>query len=154
AVASHIHQRGIDVPKALLAVGPRPGERLLRAEDVEDVLSRLGREIAVVLLSGVNFLTGQVHDVPRLTAAAHEQGCIVGLDLAHAAGNIPLSLHDWNVDFASWCSYKYLNSGPGAVAGCFVHRRHGENLPLRAWPGGGATTRRRASGCSSSRTSS
>jgi kynureninase len=144
AVASHIHQRGIDVRKALLAVGPRPGERLLRAEDVEDVLSRLGREIAVVLLSGVNFLTGQLHDVPRLTAAAHEQGCIVGLDLAHAAGNIPLSLHDWNVDFASWCSYKYLNSGPGAVAGCFVHRRHGENLPLprlAGWWGNDPATR-------------
>jgi kynureninase len=143
AVASHIHQRGIN-PQALLTVGPRSGEHLLRMEDVEELLDRRGHEISVVLLGGVNFLTGQVMDIPRLTAAAQAKGCIVGYDLAHAAGNIPLALHEWNVDFAAWCSYKYLNSGPGAVAGCFVHQRHGENpaLPrLAGWWGNDPATR-------------
>jgi kynureninase len=144
AVASHIHQRGIDPRQALLPIGPRPGEHLLRMEDVEDLLHRHEGEIAVVVLSGVNFLTGQVLDMPRLTAAAHAAGAIVGLDLAHAAGNIPLALHDWSVDFAVWCSYKYLNAGPGAVAGCFVHQKHGERLSLprlAGWWGNDPATR-------------
>ena len=113
-------------------------------EDVEDLLHRHGQEIAVVLLSGVNFLTGQVLDMSRLTTAAQAQGAIVGLDLAHAAGNIPLELHDWGVDFAVWCSYKYLNAGPGAVAGCFVHQKHGERLSLprlAGWWGNDPATR-------------
>jgi kynureninase len=144
AVASHLQQRGIDPREALLATGPRPGESLLRMEDVEEVLERRGHEIAVVLLAGVNFLTGQVLDMPRLTRKAHAHGCIVGLDLAHAAGNIPLALHDWDVDFAVWCTYKYLNAGPGAVAGCFVHARHGEQLSLprlAGWWGNDPATR-------------
>ncbi|MCI0464841.1 MAG: kynureninase [Gemmataceae bacterium] len=121
-----------------------PGEHLLREEDVEAVLTREGEEIAVVLLNAVNFLTGQWLDVARLTRAAHERGCVVGCDLAHAAGNVPLALHDWNVDFAVWCSYKYLNSGPGAVAGCFVHERHGRSLELprlAGWWGNDPATR-------------
>jgi kynureninase len=144
AVASHIHQRGIDPHTALLTIGPRSGEQLMRTEDVEALLDWRGHEVAVVLLAGVNFLTGQVLDMPRLTAAAQAQGCIVGLDLAHAMGNIPLALHDWNVDFAVWCSYKYLNAGPGAVAGCFVHQRHGERIDLprlAGWWGNDPATR-------------
>jgi kynureninase len=95
------------------------------------------------LLGGVNFVTGQVLDMAYITAAAKSRGCVVGFDLAHAAGNISLQLHDWNVDFAVWCNYKYLNSGPGAVAGCFVHERHGESdLPrFGGWWGNDPTTR-------------
>lgn len=97
-----------------------------------------------MLLSGVNFLTGQRLDMARLTRLAHARGVVVGLDLAHAVGNVPLSLHDWGVDFAVWCSYKYLNAGPGAVAGCFVHERHGRNLELprlSGWWGNDPATR-------------
>ncbi len=144
AVQTHLSQRGLDPAEALLSVGPRPGEHLLHEEDVEAILERKGEEIAVVLLGAVNFLSGQWLDVPRLTRAAHERGCVVGCDLAHAAGNVPLSLHEWGVDFAVWCSYKYLNSGPGAVAGCFVHERHGHNLDLprlAGWWGNDPATR-------------
>ncbi len=130
AAQTHLVQRGLDPAEALLTVGPRPGEHLLRTEDVEAMLQRHGDEIAVVLLNGVNFLTGQWLDMERLTGAAQARGGVVGYDLAHAAGNVPLRLHDWGADFAAWCSYKYLNSGPGAVAGCFVHERHGRNLAL------------------------
>jgi kynureninase len=130
AVVSQLRHHGHDPARALLAAGPRPGESLLRPEDVLGTLERHGQEIALVLLAGVNFLSGQVLDLPRLTEAARRQGCVVGLDLAHAAGNVPLSLHDWGVDFAAWCSYKYLNGGPGAVAGCFVHERHGRSVAL------------------------
>src|SRR5262249_55309528 len=103
-----------------------------------------GEEIALVLLAGVNFFTGQFFSLPRITAAAQKQGCVVGIDLAHAAGNVPLRLHEWNVDFAVWCSYKYLNSGPGSVAGAFVHERHAGNrdLPrLAGWWGNDPATR-------------
>src|SRR5262249_35922309 len=102
----------------------------IRLVDVETLLEWRGHDIALVLLSGVNFLTGQYFDLPRITAAAHIQGCIVGLDLAHAVGNVPFELHDWQVDFAVWCSYKYLNAGPGAIGGCFVHERHAKNVDL------------------------
>jgi kynureninase len=130
AVASHIRHRGYDADKDVLVLRPRPGEDLLRTEDIETLLDQRGREIAVLLLSGINYYTGQLFDLPRLTLAARRQGCFVGFDLAHAAGNVPLRLHDWDVDFAVWCSYKYLNGGPGAVAGCFVHERHGNNLDI------------------------
>jgi kynureninase len=130
AVESHIQHRGFDPETSTLIFRPRPGEALLRTEDVEDLIERRGKEIAVLLLSGVNYYTGQLFDLPRLARAAKRQGCVVGFDLAHAAGNVELSLHDWDVDFAVWCSYKYLNAGPGAVAGCFVHERHGTNREL------------------------
>jgi kynureninase len=103
---------------------PRDGEQTLRTEDVEGFLAREGQTVALVLLGAVNYLTGQWFDMPRITAAGHRQGCVVGWDLAHAAGNVPVRLHDWNVEFAAWCTYKYLNAGPGAVAGAFVHERH------------------------------
>jgi kynureninase len=144
AVQSQIRWHGLDPAEALNVVKPRPGGHVLREEDVEEELRRLGGAVALVLLNGVNFFTGQWLDMERLTRAAHEQGCVAGFDLAHAAGNVPLRLHDWQVDFAVWCSYKYLNSGPGAVAGCFVHERHGHNpdLPrLAGWWGNDPATR-------------
>lgn len=124
AVKSQLRMHGVDPEEGLLSVAPREGEHTVRNEDVEALLEREGEGIALVLLGGVNYLTGQLLDVDRIVSAAHARGCTVGVDLAHAAGNAPLRLHDWNVDFAAWCSYKYLNSGPGAVAGAFVHRRH------------------------------
>ena len=99
------------------------------------MLDQRGQEIALVLLSGVNFYTGQAFDIARISAAAQRRGCMVGLDLAHAAGNMPLHLHDWNIDFAVWCNYKYLNSGPGAVGGCFIHERHARNIDLTRFGG-------------------
>jgi kynureninase len=146
AVKSHLRTRGLDPDKALLVAKPRSGEHCIRTEDLETLLEREGRSIALVMLGGVNFLTGQAFDIARITEVGHRHGCIVGWDLAHAAGNLALRLHDWNVDFAAWCSYKYLNSGPGAVAGCFVHERHGKNprndLPRFAgWWGNDPQTR-------------
>ncbi len=135
AVESHLRARGIDPATGMIEVTPRLGEHTIREDDIEELLSREGESIAVVLLSGVNFFTGQAFDIERITRAAHEQGCIVGWDLAHAAGNLPLRLHDWIVDFAVWCSYKYLNAGPGAVAGCFIHEKHGRNIDLPRFAG-------------------
>lgn len=144
AVLSQIRHHGYDPAEVLLTVKPRPAEYLVREDDIEEVLERHGQEIALVLIGGVNFFTGQFFELPRITMAAHRQGCYVGFDLAHAAGNVVLQLHDWNVDFAVWCSYKYLNAGPGAVAGCFVHERHGNNLSLprlAGWWGNDPATR-------------
>src|SRR5262249_46704810 len=106
------------------------GQRTITAAGGDALLEQPGPEIDLVLWSGVNYVTGQFFDLERLTRAAKLQGCVVGLDLAHAAGNVPLQLHDCSVDFAVWCSYKYLNGGPGAVGGCFVHEKHGRNLDL------------------------
>jgi kynureninase len=143
AVQSHLRARGVEAADAVVAVGPRAGEHLIREEDVEETLDREGDSIALVMLGGVNFLTGQALDMARITRAAHARGCVVGFDLAHAAGNLPLQLHKWDVDFAVWCSYKYLNSGPGAVAGCFVHERHAtSDLPrYGGWWGNDPATR-------------
>jgi kynureninase len=136
AVRSHVAFRGFDPDTAVMRLTPRPGEDVLRTEDVVRTLHEHAHSIATVMIGGVNYLTGEVMDIPEITAAAHGIGATAGWDLAHAAGNIPLSLHDWDVDFAAWCTYKYLNSGPGAVAGAFVHERHlGEQgLPrLEGW---------------------
>jgi kynureninase len=144
AARSQVRWHGLDPAECLLTVCPRGGEHVVRLEDVEEWLERRGAEIAVVVWNAVNFLTGQSFDLPRLTAAARRQGCAVGLDLAHAAGNVPLALHEWDVDFAVWCSYKYLNGGPGAVGGAFVHERHGRDpaLPrLAGWWGNDPATR-------------
>lgn len=135
AVKSHVAQRGLDPRESVLVLRPRPGEQVFRTEDVEEFLERQGERIGVVLLGGVNFLTGQVLDMPRITAAARRHGCIVGWDLAHAAGNVELRLHDWDVDFAAWCSYKYLNAGPGGIAGCFIHERHARDTALPRFGG-------------------
>ncbi|MEU8383817.1 kynureninase [Streptosporangium sp. NPDC048865] len=124
AVRSQAAHHGLDPGETVVRLRPREGEDCLRTEDIVDHLAREGHRVALVLLGGVNYLTGEFLDIPAVTAAGHAAGCVVGWDLAHAAGNVPLALHDWDVDFAAWCSYKYLNAGPGAVAGCFVHRRH------------------------------
>ncbi|TWT46154.1 Kynureninase [Phycisphaerae bacterium RAS1] len=144
AARTQLRLHGFDPATALLTASPRPGEYTLHTEDIETLLQREGRHIALVLLGGVNYFTGQFLDLPRITAAAQAQGCIVAFDLAHAAGNVPLQLHDWNIDFAAWCTYKYLNSGPGALAGCFIHERHVQDraLPrLGGWWGNDPATR-------------
>ncbi|MEV5823699.1 kynureninase [Micromonospora harpali] len=124
AVRSQARFHGLDPDATVLRLRPRPGEDALRTADVTDLLAAEGDTIALVLLGGVNYLTGELLDIPAITAAGRAAGAVVGWDLAHAAGNVPLALHDWGVDFAAWCSYKYLNSGPGALAGVFVHERH------------------------------
>jgi kynureninase len=144
AIKTQIVHHGFDPNEALVLARPRKGEFTVRQEDIEAALDKHGDEIAVVLIAGVNFFTGQLFDIPAITKAAQKRGIIVGIDLAHAAGNVPLALHDWNVDFAVWCSYKYLNAGPGAVAGAFVHERHATNreLPrLAGWFGNDPATR-------------
>ncbi len=128
AVRSQIHFHGFNPSSSLLELAPRDGESCLRGEDIESLIDREGDSIALILLGGVNYVTGQAFDMAGITKAGQRKGCVVGFDLAHAAGNIPLCLHDWGADFAVWCSYKYLNGGPGCVAGCFVHERH-----ARAW---------------------
>lgn len=104
-------------------------------EEIIELIDRRGEEVALVLLGGVNYFTGRLFDLERIARVAREKGCVVGYDLAHAAGNVPLRLHDWEVDFAVWCSYKYLNAGPGAVAGCFVHEKHGGDPELGRFAG-------------------
>lgn len=125
AVKTHLRARGVDPEDSLELCRPRDGEETLRIEDIEARIDELGDELALVMFGGVHFRTGQVHDLARITRAAHARGALAGFDLAHAAGNVRLELHDWDVDFACWCSYKYLNAGPGALAGAFVHDRHG-----------------------------
>jgi kynureninase len=119
----------------LIELTPREGENCLRTEEIEKVIEDNGDEIALVLLGGVNYYTGQAFDMQRITEAGQRAGAVVGFDLAHAAGNLELNLHDWNVDFAAWCSYKYLNAGPGGVAGFFVHERHAERFDLPRFAG-------------------
>src|SRR3974390_388786 len=128
AVKSHLLSRGFDPASSLLELEPREGETLVRDEDIESVIERDGESIALVLMGGVNYATGQLFDIEGITKAAQRKGCVVGFALAHAAGNVPLQLHNWGADFAVWCSYKYMNGGPGCVGGCFVHDRH-----ARAW---------------------
>src|SRR5262249_8242598 len=116
---------------ALVTASPRPDEYALRTDDVIELIDRHRSELALVLMDGVNYYTGEFIDIPAITAAANRHGIPTGFELAHAAGHIPLELHDWGVEFAVWCSYKYLNGGPGCVAGGFVHERHGlRDAPL------------------------
>ena len=144
AIKTQIVHHGFEPKEALLLARPRKGELTVCTEEILDLIEKHTDELAVVLIGGVNFFTGQLFDIPTITAAAQKHGIVVGVDLAHAIGNVPLSLHDWNVDFAVWCSYKYLNAGPGAVAGAFVHERHATNtnLPrLAGWFGNDPNTR-------------
>ena len=124
AVQSIVRQRGLEPSDAMIYVDRREGEEQWRTEDILSLLSRQGDEIALVMLSGVQYLNGQLFDIAAITAAGHAAGAKVGWDLAHAVGNIDLRLHDWGPDFACWCSYKYLNSGPGCIGGFFLHSRH------------------------------
>jgi kynureninase len=130
AIKTQIAHHGLDPRDALILARPRKNEFTIRTEDSIDLIEKHTDQLAVVVLAGVNFFTGQLFDIEKITAVAQKQGIVVGFDLAHAVGNVPLLLHDWNVDFAVWCSYKYLNAGPGAVAGAFVHERHATNTKL------------------------
>jgi kynureninase len=142
AVASQAAFHGFDPARAVVRLRPREGESVLRTEDILEAIER--EKPALVMLGAVNYLTGQWFDMAAITAAGHNAGAVVGWDLAHAAGNVPMSLHDWGVDFAAWCSYKYLNAGPGAIAGAFVHEKHlvRTDLPRFAgWWGNDPATR-------------
>lgn len=124
ALESQVRFRGYDPKDAIIEVFPREGEETLRTEDIIAQIKENGDEIALVLFGGINYYTGQWFDMKSITEAGHEVGAIVGFDLAHAAGNVPVKLHDWDIDFACWCSYKYQNSGPGGISGIFVNEKH------------------------------
>ena len=144
AVESQIRQRGYDPAQSLITIGPRPGEETLREEDILAAIAEHGDSLAMVLLPGVQYFTGQVLPMRAITDAGHAVGAVVGFDLAHAVGNIPLELHEWGVDFAAWCTYKYLNSGPGSVGAAYVHERHvaDPDLPrFLGWWGTATATR-------------
>lgn len=135
AVQSQTRFHGFDPEDAVIAFPPRDGEDTIRTSDLEAFLDEHGSTVALVLLGGVNYYTGQAFEMQRITEAAHRNGLQVGFDLAHAAGNLVLKLHDWDVDFAAWCSYKYLNAGPGSTGGCFIHERHSSNALLPRFAG-------------------
>lgn len=135
AIESQIRFHGFDPADAVIEVKPRYGEYTLRTEDILKAINDNADEIALVLFGGINYFTGQWFDMPAITNAGHEIGAIVGFDLAHAAGNVPLQLHDWGVDFACWCSYKYQNAGPGGISGIFVHEKHFTNEKLHRFAG-------------------
>ncbi len=144
AIESQIKFHGYDLKDGLLELKPREGEELIRIHDIETLIEKEGENIALILLGGVNYYTGQVFDMKHIAKLGHEKGCVVGFDLAHGAGNLELNLHGDNIDFAVWCTYKYLNSGPGSVGGCFVHERYANNfdLPrLAGWWGHNKETR-------------
>ncbi|MFL6467811.1 MAG: kynureninase, partial [Pyrinomonadaceae bacterium] len=134
AVESQLKFHGF-AGEGLIELEPREGETTLRTEDIVDAIEQEGNSVALILLGGVNYYTGQAFDMKAITAAGHKKGCVVGFDCAHAAGNLELKLHDWGVDFAAWCSYKYLNAGPGAIAGIFVHERHSRSFDLPRFAG-------------------
>lgn len=135
AVTQQVRFHGYNPEEAVVRLTPRPGEETLRTEDILDTLERRGSEIALVMLGNVNYLTGQALDMAAITRAGHAKGCRVGFDLAHGAGNLKLSLHDDGPDFAVWCSYKYLNGGPGTLGGVFVHERHARSPELPRFAG-------------------
>ncbi len=144
AMASQARWHGLDPAEHVIRLRPRDGEDVLRTDDVTAAIRASGDEVAVVVFSAVNYLTGEWMDMPAITDAGHAVGAIVGWDLAHAAGNVPMQLHEWGVDWAAWCSYKYLNSGPGGLAGAFIHERHARDtsLPrLAGWWGTSTDTR-------------
>jgi kynureninase len=124
ALESQVKFHGLDPAETIIELFPRPGEHCILPEDVLEAIEKNRKELALVLIGGVNYYNGQVFDMKAITAAGQKAGAFVGFDLAHAAGNLKMHLHDWNVDFACWCSYKYLNSGPGSVAGAFIHEKH------------------------------
>jgi kynureninase len=135
AVESQLRHHGFDDKEGLVLWKPRKGESLLNYEDLENIIEKQGDEIALIMIGGVNYYTGQFFDLKRITKLGHNYGCNVGFDCAHGAGNVALNLHDTGADFAVWCTYKYLNSGPGSLAGCFVHERHANNKTLNRFTG-------------------
>lgn len=138
AMETQVRMYGYDPNDAIIEVAPKAGEHLIDDEAIKEAIEKAGDSLAIVMIGGVNYYTGQFFDLEGIVKAAHKVGAKCGFDLAHAVGNIPLKLHDWNADFACWCSYKYLNSGPGGVGGVFVHERHGDNpevFRLAGWWG-------------------
>jgi kynureninase len=132
---SQVRFHGLNPSDAIVEIQRREGEHNIRLEDVLAKITEIGDELALVIIGGVNYYTGQVFDMKTITEAGHKVGAVVGWDLAHAAGNVKLELHDWNVDFAAWCSYKYMNSGPGNASGCFIHEKHHNNPDLPRFAG-------------------
>jgi kynureninase len=144
AIKTQIRHHGLNPKDALVLASARKGESTVRTEDVVDLIEQNRDSLAIVWLAGVNFFTGQLFDMPTITKTAQKHGIVAGFDLAHAVGNVPLAMHDWNVDFAVWCTYKYLNAGPGAIGGSYLHERHATNtkLPrLAGWFGNDPNTR-------------
>lgn len=143
AFETHVRNKGFDPSSAIIEVAPRKGEYTLRTEDIISTIEKHGNETALVFFGGINYYTGQFFDLEKIAKTAGSAGAKVGFDLAHAAGNVELHLHEWNVDFACWCTYKYLNSGPGAIGDVFIHEKHhNENLPRFAgWWGYDKPTR-------------
>lgn len=144
AVRSHIASRGLDPDTTLIEIEPRAQDGIFYADEICNYIERHSAQIATIVLPGVQYLTGECLHMERIAACAREHECVIGYDLAHAIGNVPLHLHDWDVDFAVWCSYKYLNAGPGGIGGCFVHERHADasSLPrLAGWWGHDKTSR-------------
>lgn len=135
AIESQVRFHGFDPADAIIEVAPREGEYTLRIEDIVKSIEESGDDIALVLFGGVNYFTGQWFDMPAITKAGHKIGALVGFDLAHAAGNVPVQLHDWDIDFACWCSYKYQNAGPGGISGIFVHEKHFSDSSLNRFAG-------------------
>ncbi len=135
ALEMQVRCAGYNPAEAIVEVAPREGENTIRQEDILAAIKETGNQTACIMIGGVNYFTGQVFDMKAITQAGHAVGAMVGFDLAHAAGNIKLELHDWDVDFACWCSYKYLNSGPGGVSGVYIHERHCENTSLPRFAG-------------------
>ncbi|RAU84136.1 kynureninase [Pontibacter arcticus] len=135
ALETQTRFHGYNPDEAVIELAPREGEHTLRTEDILQSIKDNAEELALVMMGGINYYTGQVFDMEAITKAGHEAGAVVGFDLAHAAGNIPVKLHDWDVDFAVWCTYKYLNSGPGGTSGVFVHERHANNPDLPRFAG-------------------
>jgi kynureninase len=144
AIETQVRMYGYDPNDAIIEIAPREGAHIIEEEDILKAIADAGDTLAVVLMGGVNYYTGQLFDMEIITQAAHKVGAYCGFDLAHAVGNVPLALHDWKVDFACWCSYKYLNSGPGGVGGAYVHEKHGNNpetFRLAGWWGNDEKTR-------------
>lgn len=135
AMESQVRWHGFDPETAIVEIAPRPGEDTLRSDDILQTIENHSENLALVMFGGVNYYTGQFYELEKITAAAHRAGALAGFDLAHAAGNVPLRLHDWGPDFAVWCSYKYLNSGPGGPSGVFVHERHANSPHLPRFAG-------------------
>lgn len=144
AIETQVRMYGFDPNEAIIEITPRPGAHIIEEEDILSAIKDAGETLALVIFGGVNYYTGQLFDMAAITKAAHQVGAFCGFDLAHAVGNVPMQLHNWDVDFACWCSYKYLNSGPGAVGGAYVHEKHGDNpetFRLAGWWGNDEKTR-------------
>ena len=144
AAETQVKWHGYDPNQAIIEIKPRAGEKIIREEDILSVIDQHKDSLSLVLLGGINYYTGQLFDIPLITEAAHRAGALAGFDLAHAIGNVPLQLHDWGVDFAVWCSYKYLNGGPGAVGGAYLHEKYARDtdfVRLGGWWGNDEASR-------------